>query len=86
MVDSSADKPAAIRLAITDHDLQALGRLAHGLKGVAGNLMAHELANLAARTESAATRQEKDALELGAALADMLDRALSEIRDGQAAH
>lgn len=70
-----------IRSSARDGDFPALQRLAHSLKGSAGNIMANELMNLALRTEQAARDANPAAQSLGPGLADGLAAALAEIAE-----
>jgi two-component system sensor histidine kinase/response regulator len=80
-IDSQTDVPAQIRAALSSRDTSAAERLAHTLRGVAGNIGATVVQNLAGALESAlraplpATDVERHLLELQAPL-DALVAAL----------
>jgi PAS domain S-box-containing protein len=76
---SQAETSAKLRAAVGDRDLAALAFLAHGLKGLGGNMAAGGLYRLAAETERAARAGGADALVLGATLADAVDGVLAEL-------
>ncbi len=60
---SQAEVPAQVRAALAANQLESAERLAHSLKGLAGNLGATDLATLAATLESAIKDERHDELE-----------------------
>jgi PAS domain S-box-containing protein len=78
-VTGQRDVPAKLRNAVTQGDLDALAFVAHSLKAIGGNLKAHGVKELAARTESAAKAREPQAAALAAELADLFDALLAEL-------
>ncbi|MDP2809326.1 MAG: response regulator, partial [Rhodocyclaceae bacterium] len=78
-LSSQQDTAAKLRAAAAQRDREALAFLAHATKGVAGNLMAHGVRDLAARTEVAARRSEPDAAELATELASAVEALLDEL-------
>jgi len=70
-------KVFAIRKAVEDGDLTADADLAHGIKGVAGSLVALEVSDLAGQIESFARRREKIQ---AASLVDELGAATDRLR------
>ncbi len=78
-VTNQREMPAKLRAAAAQPDLQSLAFLAHTLKGVAGNLMAHDVRELAARTEAAAKNSEPRAATLATELASTVETLLDEL-------
>jgi HPt (histidine-containing phosphotransfer) domain-containing protein len=74
--ESHADTGIRLREAAEAGDMTTLANLAHGLRGVAGNLMAAKLQEQAARAETAAREGRSDAQELAGRLADALSEVL----------
>ena len=79
-VRSSAALPAELRGASAARDLAGLARLAHKIKGTAGDLVATQLQSRAGETELAARASDPGAVGLGLALAEALERLLDELR------
>ena len=77
---SSAALPAELRRASAGEDFASVARLAHKLKGTAGDLVAEALQARARETELAARAAEPRAIGLGVELADALDLLLDELR------
>lgn len=74
--ESTADK---IRQAVAQQDLDTLVFVAHSLKGVAGNIRAPQLRQLASEAEQAARRHEPQAGPLCLALAKGLEQLLIQL-------
>lgn len=74
--ESTADK---IRQAVAQQDLDTLVFVAHSLKGVAGNIRAPQLRQLASEAEQAARRHEPQAGPLCLALAQGLEQLLTQL-------
>jgi CheY-like chemotaxis protein len=70
-----------LRAARADEDLAQITFLAHTLKGMAGNLIAHPLQELALRTEQAARGGRREALRLAEELAAALEGLLDEVSE-----
>ena len=68
-----------LRNAAETGDTASVARLAHSLKGSAGNIMDHELTALAKEAEQAARENRADCMALAANLADALDQTLALI-------
>ena len=69
MVSNLGPKPQSLRAAAAAADLPAIAREAHSIKGVAGNVRAQEVFELARATESAAREGQAEAVDLAQALA-----------------
>jgi len=82
---SSQQMPGELRNASAAADFAALARIAHKVKGTAGDLVAGDLQKRARDTELAARESNPDAIALGLQLADALDMLLAEIRSISAA-
>jgi signal transduction histidine kinase/DNA-binding response OmpR family regulator len=78
-MSSLAETPERMRAAARAGDLDQAVRLAHNLKGVAGNLMADGLARQASEAELACRARSATAEALMAGLADALESLLKEI-------
>ena len=78
-VASQRESPDKLRAAAAEADFKGLAFLAHGLKGMGGNLMADELHALAARAEVAAKNGAEDTRELAEQLAQAMERLLAEL-------
>lgn len=78
-VDSHRNLILQIRAAMEAQDLSTLARLAHSVKGSAGNVLAGSLADCARQAEHAARDTSPAALSLADRLLDELERTLSEI-------
>ena len=70
---NTAGKPAQLRALAEQRDFAAIDALAHDCKGIAGNLAAQGLEDLARRTMTLARAGEQEALALARELADALD-------------
>jgi HPt (histidine-containing phosphotransfer) domain-containing protein len=77
---SSQELPDELRAASAQADFSALARIAHKVKGTAGDLVADSLRDRARDTEIAARASSPDAVVLGLQLADALDALLAELR------
>jgi HPt (histidine-containing phosphotransfer) domain-containing protein len=71
--------PAEIRQAHERSDRDSVARLAHSLKGSAGNLGAPSLIDLCKRLEKAAQSEEVDCTELVAEVEALAARVLEEL-------
>jgi HPt (histidine-containing phosphotransfer) domain-containing protein len=69
MVSNLGPKPQSLRAAAAAADLPAIAREAHSIKGVAGNVRAQDVFELARATESAAREGQAEAVDLAQALA-----------------
>ncbi len=78
-VNSQQETVAKLRTAAAQGDREALAFIAHSLKGVAGNLMARGVRDLAARTEAAARLDEPQATSLAIELAAAMEALLDEL-------
>lgn len=78
-VTGQRDVPAKLRNAVTQGDWDGLAFVAHSLKAIGGNLKAHGVKELAARTEGAAKAREPQAAALAAELAELFDALLAEL-------
>jgi HPt (histidine-containing phosphotransfer) domain-containing protein len=76
---SYADTPQRLRAAADEGDLESLAFLAHGLRGVSGNMAAPALREQARAAEDAAREGAADASACGHALAAELDRVLAAL-------
>ena len=81
---SSGSLPTELRNACAAADFGALARLAHTVKGTAGDLVATELQSQARDAELAARASDPGALALNLELADTLDEFLGELRSAMA--
>jgi HPt (histidine-containing phosphotransfer) domain-containing protein len=79
-VRSNEALPDELRRASCGHDFAGLARLAHKIKGTAGDLVATQLQSRARDTELAARAADPSAIGLGLALAEVLERLLDELR------
>ncbi|MBL8457842.1 MAG: Hpt domain-containing protein [Zoogloea sp.] len=68
-----------LRLAVENGDTVGIARLAHQIKGSAGNVMDSDLQVLAQRTEHAAREMRPEGIKLALDLADALDLTLAAI-------
>jgi len=78
-VSAYADTPEALRAAARNADHDALAFIAHGLKGVGGNIAAASLREHARRTEEAARKRGPDAADCAERLAEDLERVLAQL-------
>jgi PAS domain S-box-containing protein len=79
---SQAEIPEKLRLAAQGHDHKGIAFLAHGIKGMSGNLQALGLHELAGRTEAAAKAGQADAAGMATRLADAMEVLLAEAARG----
>lgn len=77
---SSGPLPGELRAACAQADLPALARLAHKVKGTAGDIVAEPLRERARVAEMAAREGAADAVGLNLQLADAVDEFLEELR------
>lgn len=77
---SSESLPDELRAACAQGDYAGLARLAHKVKGTAGDLVAEALRERALAAEIAAREAHPDALALGLDVAGGLDALLEELR------
>lgn len=77
---SSGTLPTELRNACAAADFEALARLAHKVKGTAGDVVATTLQTRAREAELAARASDPDALALNLGLADTIEEFLGEIR------
>lgn len=77
---SSQPLPDELRDASARSDFAALARIAHKVKGTAGDLVANDLRDRARDAEVAARQSDPEAVVLGLQLADALDALLAELR------
>ena len=83
-VRSSGTLPTELRNACATADFATLARLAHKVKGTAGDLVADALQQRARNAELAARASEPGAIALNLDLADALDEFLDEVRSAAA--
>ncbi|QDF96953.1 hypothetical protein CJ010_10640 [Azoarcus sp. DD4] len=81
-LDGLRDSVERLRSALESGDLDAVAFVAHGIKSVAGNLMAGEVQDLAARTDAALRKTQADGQALAAQLIDALERLMAELAKG----
>ena len=79
-VRTSEQMPGELRSASALADFAGLARIAHKVKGTAGDLVAAELRDRARDTELAARASDPTALVLGLQLAEALEALLIELR------
>ena len=77
---STRAAPGELREACAAADYERLARLAHKVKGTAGDLVAEPLRLQASDAELAARRHDVSAIGRNLALADALDALLAEIQ------
>ena len=77
---TSGTLPTDLRNACAAADFTALARIAHKVKGTAGDLVAEPLRAQARDAELAARAADPGAIELNLALADALDGLLEDLR------
>lgn len=82
-VQGQAKTSDNLRDAAHDGNFEGVAMLAHNLKGLGGNLKISLIHKLATETENAARASDDSARMLANQLADLLDRALHELRAGQ---
>ena len=78
---SSAALPTELRTACAAADFATLARLAHKVKGTAGDIVATELQARAREAELAARALEPEAIALSLGLADTVEEFLAEVRN-----
>ena len=81
---SSGSLPTDLRNACVAADYPALARLAHKVKGTAGDLVAAGLLVCARDAELAAREADPASIDMNLALADALDALLAEVRTAAA--
>jgi HPt (histidine-containing phosphotransfer) domain-containing protein len=81
---SNGNLPTELRNASAAADFATLARLAHKVKGTAGDLVAVALQSRAREAELAARASDPDAIGLNLELADTLDELLDELRSAAA--
>ncbi len=79
-VSSYKETPADIRRAIHTKDAAALSSIAHGMKGSAGYLEAHQLNNLASLTEAQVKQNDINAYITGEKLAIGIEQLADALR------
>lgn len=82
-VDCHAGDAEPLRDAAANGDLKALERIAHNLKGMAGNICAPELEAVSMRVLRSARLGDEHALRQTGELIDALQRALAELARGR---
>lgn len=80
-LQSQADIASQMRDAAKAEDFERMRFLAHGTKGMAGNLMAASLMEIAHAAELAAKAQQPGLSPQFEELADLVDRWLAELRE-----
>lgn len=81
MVSNLGPKPQALRAAAALADLQTIAREAHSIKGVAANVHAQLVFDIARSTESAAREGSPEAGSLAQALAVSVESMLASAQD-----
>ncbi|MFZ5484302.1 MAG: PAS domain S-box protein [Pseudomonadota bacterium] len=79
-LETQAGRPEHLRLLADQGQRDELGFIAHGLKGLAGDLLPGSVRQLAAEVETALREQSPEAWPLARHLADRLAAVLDEIR------
>ena len=79
-VESHGQVASQLRAAAAQADHEAVGRIAHGLKGAAGHFCAGPLEAQARRVEQAVRQADPETAVLAAALAGLVDDFVAEIR------
>ncbi|HRQ82744.1 MAG TPA: Hpt domain-containing protein, partial [Azospirillaceae bacterium] len=79
--EAHADEPATLRRAVATGDFDLAAFRAHGVKSMAGNIIAAPVQTAAAEAESAARRRDPSAARLIERLADMLERLLAALAE-----
>ncbi len=80
VLETNRGVPAALREAARTRDLPSIERLAHRVRGTAGDLVARACHDLARQTEEAAHEAAPSAPGHSLQLADALDAVLDEVR------
>lgn len=76
---SNTGVPQQLMQAADENNTQQLLYLSHSMKGMAGNLMAHTIRELASQAEAAARQNQPNAPELGRALAHAIERLIASL-------
>ena len=79
-LDYYRDAPSELARSIETEDLDAIARIAHGLKSTGGNLMARRLASIAKQTDEAMRRRDSAGLPLAGELRQEVTALLEEGR------
>jgi CheY-like chemotaxis protein/HPt (histidine-containing phosphotransfer) domain-containing protein len=79
MVQTHADSPARLREAARCGDVKTIAFLAHSIKGMAGNLLAHAVQDIASQTDLAARNGAAETAEQALRLADAFDGLLAQM-------
>ena len=77
---SNAGKAADLRDAASRNELEAVAFIAHGLKGMAGNMKARHVYDLGAKTEAAARAGSAEARAMAEHLAAATETLMAELR------
>jgi CheY-like chemotaxis protein/HPt (histidine-containing phosphotransfer) domain-containing protein len=77
---SNAGKADALRDAVSRNDLEAIAFIAHGLKGMAGNMKARQMHELGMETEAAARSCHAEARTLAGRLAAATETLMAELQ------
>ncbi|WP_319242319.1 response regulator [uncultured Propionivibrio sp.] len=80
-LDYYAETPQKLAEFIAAGDIAEIGRIAHGLKGTGGNLMANRLRDIAQQTQTAARSGEPDTLARARELKTILEAVLGTCRN-----
>lgn len=78
-VNSNSGLPLQLRSALQQQDLRTLAGLIHGLKGMAGSIMANDLLELARNAELSVKQQTPEMASLATSLAQYLEQTLDAI-------
>lgn len=78
--------PLLLRTQVEHGDWVALAATAHSIKGLAGNLMAAAVQDLARQTELAARAGDPDAARLAVSLAQGMEQMIGELQGWLAAY
>jgi two-component system sensor histidine kinase/response regulator len=81
---SSGTLPTELRAACAAADFGALARLAHKVKGTAGDIVATTLQSCAREAELAARASDPNAIALNLELADTVEEFLGDVRSAMA--
>lgn len=80
IVTSQGETASSLSAAADRGDHDAMAFISHSIKGMAGNIDAHGLYDLARNAESSARAKTEDAASLARQLADRLDQLLTRLR------
>jgi PAS domain S-box-containing protein len=80
LISSHQETPARLRQHAAQADFASLASVAHALKGIAGNLMANSVYELAKETDQAAREENPNAVQLALRLAADLEQLLATAR------